>query len=207
MEEISENSESEEIWVTEFDTSDAIAFNEKVMAHVKAKPSKPLVIYIKSYGGMVDSLFSMIDTLGAARSKADKGFYIVTAIQGMAMSAGAVLATCGDYRFASPNSRIMLHQIIGAAWGEKRNIDIQKDELDRLNETVLQILLDNCKIKGGRRKLQSLLDRDRYFTPQEAKANGIIDVIGTPHVVEVTGYKLAALNTQGAVNVSKRTTR
>ena len=71
---------------------------------------------------------------------------------------------------------------------------IEHDEMSRLNKQLLTILAEDCKLKDGAEGLESLLQRDKYLTPSEAKEFGLIDIVGTPRLIEVQNYELAVLN-------------
>src|SRR3954470_19061036 len=87
-------------------------------------PEKEINLYINSPGGMVTAGLAVYDTMQYIKSP------ITTICMGMAMSFGAVLLTAGTrgYRFALPNSRIMVHQPLlmgGGLAGQATDIKIE----------------------------------------------------------------------------------
>jgi len=86
-------------------------------------PGKPILFVINSPGGSVDSGFAIWDQVKMITSP------VSTLITGLAASMGSVLGLCAapKRRFATPNSRIMIHQpSIGAIIkGQATDLEIQ----------------------------------------------------------------------------------
>lgn len=186
---------NDEIWVTSFDAHSAIQFKKDVFRLYEKEPNKPMVININSSGGPADGLFMMLDAMDSITSICNQQkFCFVTACMGIAMSAGAVLLSHGRVRFASPLSSIMLHQVQSGVFGSLPDMDVEYDEIKKVNERVLTILHKNCKIKGGMEVLRELVSRNRYLTPAEAKQFGIIDVVGYPKIIEHREFEIGLTN-------------
>ena len=96
---------------------------------------------------------------------------------GQAVSAGSLLLSSGekDMRFALPNSRIMVHQPSGGFQGQVTDIEIQTKEFvntkQKLNEIYTKHTGKNLK------EIEQIMERDRYFSPEEAIQFGLIDKI------------------------------
>lgn len=128
-------------------------------------------IYINSPGGSVTSALAMYDTI--QHVKAD----VATICIGQAASAAAVLLASGakGKRFSLPNSRILIHQIMGGAEGQQKDIVIAANEITRMKDQLNQII---SKHTGQPvKKIESDTDRDFWMTADEAKKYGIIDKI------------------------------
>lgn len=181
---------SDEIWVHKFDEAAAADFRERIMKTAAADPAQPIVIYIDSYGGYVDSLAKMIDTMDEAVSRF--GSTLITVCMGKAMSCGAILLSHGDIRYCGPNSRVMIHEVSGAAWGDVHDVHNDAVETVRLNEHFLGLLANNCGIKNGYKGLRKLIKdkdgRDIWLDAQAAKVFGIVDYVGLPRIVKLTQY-------------------
>lgn len=117
---------------------------------------------------------------------------VITVAVGKAMSCGAILLSHGDTRFATSNSRIMIHEI-SQGLPESNVNDLKNDtaETTRLNKYWQKIIADNC---GYSQKQWSSLftnqKRDIYLSATEAKSFGIVDKIGFPKIIEEVSYKL-----------------
>ena len=134
-------------------------------------PKKEISFYINSPGGIVWSGLAMYDTMQYISSK------IMTICIGQAASAGSLLLTAGadNMRYSLPNSRIMMHQPSGGYQGQVTDIEIQTKEIiktkKRLNEIYAKHSGNNIK------EVEEIMERDKYFSPQEAIKFGLIDKI------------------------------
>ena len=100
-----------------------------------------LPIVIDSYGGDVYALISMIDAIDACEIP------IATIVEGKAMSAGAILFSCGaeGHRYIGPNATVMIHDVASGMWHSKvEEIKTQAAECDRLNKIIFERMSKNC---------------------------------------------------------------
>jgi len=108
---------------------------------------------------------------------------VSTLCMGMAASIGAFLLAAGakGKRFALPNSKIMIHQPLGGAQGQATDIEIQAREILSLRARLNQIYVTHT----GRdlKEIETSMERDRFMTPEEAKAFGIVDDVVTHRAV------------------------
>lgn len=181
-------------WVYDINEEVAIKFHERLMSQFEENPYRPIIIHINSYGGDVDALFSMLDTMDSIRAMAPPDFKFLTVAKGKACSAGAVLLSYGDYRFADPNARIMVHQVIGGNWGSQPANEVEFKEISRMNTKLLNVIKNKCKLKMNMSELKALLSHNLYLTPQKAKEFGLIDIIGYPKLLESTVYDVRVVN-------------
>jgi ATP-dependent Clp protease, protease subunit len=181
-------------WVNEFTEESAIKFHERLSQQFEENPYRPIIIHINSYGGEVDALFSMLDTMDSIRAMAPPQFKFLTVAMGKAQSAGAALLSYGDYRFATPHSRIMLHQVVGGSWGSHPDNEVEFSETNRMNTHLLRILKRRCKFQMSISELKKMLSHNVYLTPEEARKLGLIDIVGYPKLVEKVLYDVRVVN-------------
>jgi ATP-dependent Clp protease, protease subunit len=134
-------------------------------------------IYINSPGGSVTAAMAMYDTI--QYMKCD----VATICIGQAASAAAVLLASGTKgkRYSLPNSRVLIHQVMGGAEGQQTDIEIQAKEMLRVKNQINQIL---SKHTGQTiKKIEQDTDRDYFMTVEEAKKYGIIDKIISKQVL------------------------
>jgi ATP-dependent Clp protease, protease subunit len=191
-------------WITEFTEELAIRFHEAMMFAFEQDPYRPIILHINSDGGNLDALFSMIDTMDSIRSAAPPEFKFLTVAKGKACSAAAALLSYGDYRFAEPNARIMLHQISYGMEGSHPANATEFKEAERVNERFLKLIKKQCKLKMSLKELETSLSHNGYFTPQEAKAFGLIDIIGYPKLITQKVYDVTVLNAEAAPKKEKK---
>ena len=136
-------------------------------------PDKDIYFYINSPGGVITSGLSMFDTMNYIKPD------IVTICIGQAASMGAFLLSSGTKgkRYSLPNSRIMIHQPSGGAQGQSTDIQIQAQEIQRLKDTLNEIMADNCGKKAEQLEIDT--ERDNFMSAQEAVEYGLIDKILT----------------------------
>ncbi|CAM6003938.1 unnamed protein product [Sphagnum balticum] len=180
--------DSDEIWVTEFTADAALDFRDELIEASKSDPLKPIIVYIHSYGGAVDALASMIETMDEIPNP------IITVCQGVAMSCGAMLLSHGDIRFIGKHSRVMIHEVSGGTAGDVHDIGADAQEIKRLNRHFMNMLAKNCNIKGGYDALRKMIKdqdgRDRYMNAEESVKFGIVDAIGMPRVNRMKLYQV-----------------
>ncbi|MBL8837731.1 MAG: ATP-dependent Clp endopeptidase proteolytic subunit ClpP [Alphaproteobacteria bacterium] len=134
-------------------------------------PKKDISFYINSPGGLVTSGLAIYDTMQYIRSD------VATVCIGQAASMGSLLLTAGakGKRYSLPNSRIMLHQPSGGAQGQASDIEIHAREIllirERLNNIYVQHTGQPLDV------VEKSLERDKFMSPEEAKAFGLIDEV------------------------------
>ncbi len=136
-------------------------------------PDKDIYFYINSPGGVITSGLAMFDTMNYIKPD------IVTICIGQAASMGAFLLSSGakGKRYALPNARIMIHQPSGGAQGQSTDIQIQAEEIQRLKDTLNDIMAENCGKKS--KQLEKDTERDNFMSSQEAMEYGLIDKVLT----------------------------
>ena len=134
-------------------------------------PKKEISFYINSPGGIVWSGLAVYDTMQYISSK------IMTICIGQAASASSLLLAAGekDMRFSLPNSRIMIHQPSGGYQGQVTDLEIQTNEIIKTKKKLNQIY---AKHTGKNiREVELIMERDKYFSPEEAINFGLIDKV------------------------------
>lgn len=158
------------------DTSAAQFERDMLSAFATKQPIIPIVI--NSYGGSVYAVLHMLDVLDSSPVP------IATIVVGKAMSAGAVLLTCGKegMRFAAPNSTIMIHEVSTMTIGKVSDIEVDAAEGKRLNKILFERMAKNI----GKNKnyfydqVQKRSNADWFIEPEDAVKHNIINKIGYP---------------------------
>jgi ATP-dependent Clp protease protease subunit len=134
-------------------------------------PSKDISFYINSPGGVVTSGLGIYDTMQYIRPD------VSTVCLGQAASMGSLLLAAGapGKRYSLPNARIMVHQPSGGAQGQATDIEIQAREIlslrSRLNEIYVKHTGQPVDV------IETALERDKFLSPEDAKAFGLIDEV------------------------------
>ena len=144
------------------------------LLHLEAEnPKKEISMYINSPGGVVTSGLSIYDTMQYIRPK------VSTLVVGQAASMGSLLLAAGapGMRFATPNSRIMVHQPSGGFQGQATDIMIHAEETLKLKRRLNEIYVKHTG--QTLETVESALERDNFMSAEEAKEWGLIDDIVT----------------------------
>ena len=139
-------------------------------------PKADISLYINSPGGSVDSGMAIYDTMQFISND------VATFGMGLAASMGKFLLNAGTpgKRYALPHARIMMHQPSGGIGGSASDIKIQAQQSVLLKKQLNELQAQHSGQTVEQIELDS--DRDRWFTPTEAKEYGFID-----HVVANAG--------------------
>ena len=132
-------------------------------------PDKDIHLYINSPGGSVTAGLSVYDTMQFIKPD------VSTLCLGQAASMGAVLLAGGakGKRHALPNSRMMIHQVLGGFQGQASDIEIHTQEILTIKKKLNEILASHTGQKVD--KIIKDSDRDNFMSPDEAVKYGLID--------------------------------
>jgi ATP-dependent Clp protease protease subunit len=137
-------------------------------------PEKDIHLYINSPGGSVSAGMAIYDMMQFVKCD------VATYCMGMAASMGSLLLTAGakGKRYSLPNTRIMIHQPLlsgGGLSGQVTDIEIHAKELIKTKEKLTKIY----ETHSGKNydTLHSLMERDYFLDPKEAKELGLIDTV------------------------------
>ena len=132
-------------------------------------PDKDIHLYINSPGGSVTSGMSIYDTMQFIKPD------VSTLCIGQAASMGAVLLSGGakGKRQALPNSRVMIHQVLGGFQGQASDIEIHTKEILSIKSKLNEILAKHSGQKVD--KVAKDSDRDNFMSPDGAVKYGLID--------------------------------
>jgi ATP-dependent Clp protease, protease subunit len=134
-------------------------------------PDKDIHFYINSPGGSVSAGMAIYDTMNFIKPA------VSTLCTGMAASMGAFLLAAGEKgkRFALPNSKVMIHQVLGGAQGQATDIEIHARDILKTKATMNRILAE--RTGQPLEKVERDTERDYFLDAQEAKAYGIVDQV------------------------------
>lgn len=126
-------------------------------------------LHIQSGGGSLMPTFYVCDTIKKIETPVD--IYV----DGFAASAASLMTVCGNNRYMTRNSAMLIHQLTGATSGKFNEL---KDEMTNLNffmNKVKNIYLENTKLNST--ILEELLASDVWLDAETCLAYGLIDKI------------------------------
>ncbi|MCF8528593.1 MAG: ATP-dependent Clp protease proteolytic subunit [Aquiluna sp.] len=143
----------------------------KILLLAAEDAEKDIFLYINSPGGSITAGMAIYDTMQYVPND------IVTVGIGMCASMGQFLLSSGakGKRYATPNTRVLLHQPHGGFGGTASDIQTQAELIMSMKRQLASITASQT----GKTVEQVMLDgdRDRWFTAQEALEYGFIDQI------------------------------
>ena len=134
-------------------------------------PDKDISFYINSPGGSVSAGMAIFDTMNFIKPD------VSTLCCGFAASMGAFLLAAGakGKRLSLPNSKIMIHQVLGGARGQATDIEIHARDILRTKDQMNRILAE--RTGQTLEKIKQDTERDYFLTADEAKDYGLIDQV------------------------------
>lgn len=142
------------------------------MAHAS---NDPITIVISSPGGHVESGDMIHDMIKFIEPE------VIMLGTGWVASAGALIFVAAEKknRFATPNTRFLLHQPSGGVRGDATNIDIQAQQIIKMRHRLNKIFAEATGTPL--KKIETDIDRDFWLGPDEAIKYGIVGKIISSH--------------------------
>jgi len=138
-------------------------------------PEREISLYVNSPGGSIYPGLAIFDTMQLLRAP------VTTIAVGWTASMGTVLLSAGQKgkRYALPHATIHMHPAGGGAKGYAPDVEIQLNELLRMQHLVQTLLADRTGQPIER--ISKDFERDYYMDAKAAVEYGIIDeVLGEP---------------------------
>jgi ATP-dependent Clp protease protease subunit len=140
------------------------------LIHLESEdPDKDISLYINSPGGSVYAGLAIYDTMQFIKCD------VQTICVGIAMSMGALLLGGGaaGKRMATPNSKILIHQVSGGFQGQATDIEIHAREIIDIRRRLDEIIAKHTgqdieRVKGD-------TERDYFMSAEEAVEYNIVD--------------------------------
>jgi ATP-dependent Clp protease, protease subunit len=134
-------------------------------------PDQDIWLYVNSPGGSAYAGMAIYDAMQYV--KAD----VATVCLGMGMSAAAMVLCAGapGKRYALPNAKVMIHQGSAGLRGTPADIQIAAREVLDMTQRMAEIIA-----RHSRQTVEQVMkdiDRDRFMTPEEAVAYGLVDAV------------------------------
>src|SRR5437763_13485297 len=137
-------------------------------------PEKDISLYVNSPGGSSYAGMAIYDTMQYVKPD------VRTICVGMGMSAAAMILAGGaaGKRMALPNAKIMIHQGSGGFRGSPADIQIAAKEILEMTSRMAEIISRHTG--QPLEQVMKDIDRDRFMTPGEAVAYGLVDEVIKP---------------------------
>jgi ATP-dependent Clp protease, protease subunit len=132
-------------------------------------PDKDISVYVNCPGGDAYGALAIYDTMQFVSAD------VQTICCGIAMSGGSLVLAGGaaGKRAALPNARILIHQPSAGFQGQSTDLEIHAREVLALRERLEEIYAKHTEQE--RERVHADLERDRFFTPEDAVSYGLVD--------------------------------
>ena len=149
-------------------------------------PDKDICVYVNSPGGSLHAGLAIYDTLQYVRPD------VQTICYGMAMSAGSLILAGGaaGKRLVLPNARVLIHQPSSGFQGQSSDIEIHAREVLDLRARIEEIYARHTGQDVER--IHDDMDRDRFFSAEDAVEYGLVDRIIAEHELQKTASGFAS---------------
>ena len=143
----------------------------KQLMYLASVSDEDITLVINSPGGSVTAGLAIYDTMSGISCD------VSTVCLGMASSMGAFLLAAGrkGKRYATSNSEIMIHQVMGGASGQAIDVQIAAHRICRIKDKLNNMLASFTGQPLDR--IQADTNRDYFMTVQEAIKYGMVDKI------------------------------
>lgn len=145
------------------------------LLHLASINHKPIHLVISTYGGSVDEMFTLYDTIKFLPCP------VHTIALGKVMSAGVLLLASGakGKRMIGKNARIMIHPVSGGVMGNVFEVINDTNEHKRLQDQMVNAIVKETKASKSEIEKIMKSGHDFYLLPEQAVKMGIVDkVIG-----------------------------
>jgi ATP-dependent Clp protease protease subunit len=180
------NEENEELegMVSKLLKSRTVVISQQVDAKLTAKVlsqlvlleqegmEEPITVFINSPGGEIFSGFAIFDMLNFIACP------VTTIVTGFAASMGSILSLAADKgrRFSMPKAKIMIHQpLLMGYQGRASECEIQAREILKTRDHLVKLYAEQTG--KSQKEIKKALDRDNWFTAEEALEYGLIDKV------------------------------
>lgn len=130
---------------------------------------QPILIYVASNGGEVDSGFELIDVILSSKTP------VYTINMGYQYSMGFLIGLAGHKRFAAKNAKFLMHDGSNFVYGNSSKVQDRVRFDARVEERIREYVLSRSRVTPE--KYDSKFRVEWYMFADEAKENGFTDYI------------------------------
>ena len=154
---------------TEIDNDVANIVQEQLLYLQSLDDKADVSLYLNTPGGIVSAGLGIYDTMQLIKPNVN------TICTGLAASMGSILLVAGKERSILPHAKVMIHQPLGGVAGQASDILIEAEEIKKCRDELCNILAEHTKQPFDH--VFQDMDRDHWFTAQEAIDYGLVDKI------------------------------
>lgn len=136
---------------------------------IEVEKRTPIILYVTSNGGAVDAGFELIDIIQSSKTP------VYTVNLGYQYSMGFLIGLAGHKRFATKNSKFLMHDGSNFVYGSGTKVQDQMEFQRRVEARVKDYILSRSKLTSE--EYDNKLRVEWYLFADEAKEKGFTDYI------------------------------
>src|SRR5690606_14937507 len=140
---------------------------ETVIKALDSLDGKRAIVRINSPGGVADQGVAIYNALRRYKGGVD------TIVDSLAASAASVIALAGESRLTATGGRWMIHRALGAAWGNKIEIEKYVEMLGKYDAAISEIYREHMAGDLTTDQILDLLTAETWYTTDEAIEAGL----------------------------------
>ena len=136
---------------------------------IEPSKRKPILLYLTSNGGEVDSGFELIDVITSSITP------VYTINIGYQYSMGFLIGLAGHKRYATENAKFLMHDGSNFVFNSGSKLQDQMEFQKKVEERIRQYVLSRSNVSAE--EYDSKLRVEWYLFADEAKEKGFVDYI------------------------------
>lgn len=136
---------------------------------IEVNKRQPIILYVTSNGGEVDSGFELIDIIRNSKTP------VYTVNLGYQYSMGFLIGLAGHKRFATPNAKFLMHDGSNFVYNSGAKAQDQMEFQKKVEERIKQYIISRSNLSSD--EYDSKLRVEWYLFAHEAKEKGFVDFI------------------------------
>lgn len=136
---------------------------------IEQENRQPILLYVVSNGGEVDSGFELIDIIQSSKTP------VYTINLGYQYSMGFLIGLAGHKRYAMPNAKFLHHDGTNVLINSGTKVKDQMEFQDKIEERIKKYVIGRTKVTE--KEYDSHVRKEWYLFANEAKEYGMVDCI------------------------------
>lgn len=167
------------------DAFSSVNIADDIMSLSIENPEKPIFLFIDSIGGEATNGFMLYDVIRMSKAP-------IYTIGINASSMATTILVSGNKRYVTPHSKTMIHLPSTMFQGDSSEMEIRNKEIAKVKEELVNIYIEHgatAGLKNGathkqiKNKLMKDINKEKWFSAQEAVDYGLVDEIITPEIL------------------------
>ena len=130
---------------------------------------QPILLYVTSNGGEIDSGFELIDVIMNSKTP------VYTINLGFQYSMGFLIGLAGHKRYATANAKFLMHDGSNFVWDSGMKAQDRMDFNKKIESRIKKYVMSRSKVTNE--EYESKLRVEWYLFADEAKEKGFVDYI------------------------------